>query len=384
MAKMESGELNLHTRLLTLDSHVDTPLRIMHDNIHLTERHSPELDNSRLDFPRMREGGLDGVFFAVWTAQGERTPEGHQSVFEKADHILDVVDAEIGKYSDQAATATRSTDLKRLAGEGKFAIFLGMENGYPVGRSLDNLDYFYRRGIRYMTLCHTKNNEISDSSNDEPEHGGLSPFGVEVVKHMNHLGMMVDVSHLSDDAVRNVLEISSVPVIASHSCAKALCDNPRNLSDSLLTAIALQGGVVQLAFFSEYLETPRPDAARDSAFQAFRNKWGNRYDLDSLQLVDYRWERAELNQKFPPQLATLETALNHLDHMVSVMGVDHVGIGSDFDGGAALADCQDVSCYPRITAALLKRGYSLADIEKIWSGNLLRVMTAVEDFSTSL
>jgi len=211
----------------------------------------------------------------------------------------------------------------------------------------------------------------------------LSPFGFEVVQRMNALGMMVDVSHVSDAAVEDVLEVSQAPVIASHSCVKALCDHPRNLTDDLIEKIAEKGGVVQMCLLSEYVETPAPNPARDSARASLSEKWGG---MELLSLSDkklYRAERKQLNLDFPLELTTVAKAVDHIEHIINIAGIDHVGIGSDFDGGGALADCYDVSELPNITLELLKRGYSKADIEKIWSGNLLRVFKAVEDIGKS-
>ncbi len=223
--------LSFHHELLTLDSHVDTPLRLKYQKVDLGQRHDPRQLKSKLDYPRMDQGGLDAVFFAVWTAQGPRNAETHAAVKQKALDILDSIEVKVAVYPEQGALAYNPEDAGNLASQGKHAIFLGLENGYPLGTDLKNLDLFYERGIRYVTLCHTSNNEICDSSNDTTEFGGLSPFGFQVVQRMNDLGMMVDISHLSDASVADVLASTQAPVIASHSCAKAICDNPRNLND---------------------------------------------------------------------------------------------------------------------------------------------------------
>jgi len=370
--------LSFHHSLLTLDSHVDTPLRIKYQGIDLGKRYDPRTIKSKVDFPRMDEGGLDAAFFAVWTAQGPRDSVGHATVKEKALSILDSIESNISAYPTQAELAFNSEDASRLEKDGKHGIYLGLENGYPIGTDLENVNLFYDRGIRYVTLCHTSNNEICDSSNDTTEFDGLSVFGFQVVERMNQLGMMVDVSHLSDASVEDVLATTKSPVIASHSCAKAICDNPRNLNDELLMAIAAQGGVIQMCLYTDYVKTPNPNPDRDSAKTALKGKWGDTDALSPDQLAAYRIERKSIDSKYPWVLATVADAVDHIDHIVKIAGIDHVGIGTDFDGGAALADCYDVSELPNITAELIRRGYSKTDIAKIWSGNFLRVFKAVE------
>lgn len=369
---------SMHERLLTIDTHVDTPLRLIEDGVDLRQSNAHRRSRSKVDFVRMREGGLDAAFFAIYIGQGARTPEGHEQAEHRALHILDAVDSVLAANADLADVGLNSGDAALLASQGRRAIYLGMENGYPIGRDLAKVGQFYDRGIRYITLCHIRNNEICDSSMDSTEFGGLSPFGAQVVREMNRLGMMVDVSHISDRAVVDALAVSRAPVIASHSCARALRDHPRNIPDSLLTAIAQHGGVVQLCLLSAFVKQTESYAERDSARAALRARWDLPGPLTAAQ-QDTKWQEEEdLARLFPSRLATVSDAIDHLDHMVRVMGIDHVGIGSDFDGGGALADCYDVSELPAITRELLKRGYSETDIAKIWGGNLMRVFQTVE------
>lgn len=370
-----------HHSILTIDTHVDTPLPIKRENIDLGKRYDPYEYKSKIDLPRMAEGGLDAAFFAVWTPQGARTDSGHAAIKDKALAIIDDVRAAIAPYPDRVELAVNPGDAARLQEAGKHAVYLGMENGYPIGTDLDNLDLFYDKGVRYVTLCHSSNNEICDSSTDTTEFGGLSTFGFQVVERMNDLGMMIDISHVSDETVEDVLASSKAPVIASHSCAKALCDHDRNLSDDLLRKIGEHGGVIQMNILSEYVETPAPNPSRDSARAALKKKWGPLHKIPEADRASYRAERKQLNKDFPLELTTVAKAVDHIDHMVKMAGIDHVGIGTDFDGGGQLADCYDVSELPNITIELFKRGYSEADIEKIWSGNLLRVFGEVQTYS---
>jgi len=374
--------LTFHHEILTIDTHVDTPLRLKYEGIDLGQQYDSREIKSKVDYPRMDIGGLDAAFFAVWTPQGVRNDSGHAAIQAKALAIIENVESMVARYPEQGAMAYTSRDAASLAAQGKHAIYLGMENGYPLGNEVESLDLFYKKGIRYVTLCHTSNNEICDSSNDTTEHGGLSTLGIQVVKRMNDLGMMVDVSHASDAAVRDVLTHSSAPVIASHSCARAVCDNPRNINDDLLTGIARQGGVIQMCLYSEYVRPAAPNPERDSARAALTAKWGNPYTLKGPEKAAYRGARNELNRSYPQRLPTVSDAVDHIDHIVKLVGIDHVGIGTDFDGGAGLADCFDVSELPTITEELFKRGYSKADIRKIWSGNLIRVFDAVERLAT--
>ncbi len=292
---------------------------------------------------------------------------------------IDSIHSHLARSGHTAGLAFTPGDAYRLEKEGKRTVFIGIENGYPVGDDLSNIAYFYGKGARYITLCHTRNNHICDSSTDTTEHNGLSSFGEEVVREMNRLGMMVDVSHISDSSFYDVLAVTSVPVIASHSCARAICDHPRNLNDDMLRALAANGGVIQMCILSDYVKTPAPNPERDSAFQAIREKYRYFTDLTEEEEKAARrdWHRAD--SLHPRVLATVSDAVDHIDHMVNVAGIDHVGIGTDFDGGGGLADCQDASQLVNITVELYRRGYSPEEIRKIWGGNIMRVMQQVLD-----
>ena len=241
---------------------------------------------------------------------------------------------------------------------------------------------FYDLGVRYMTLCHTRNNDICDSANDTiAEHGGLSAFGRQVVDRMNRLGMMVDISHVSEQAAFDAIAQSAVPVIASHSCAWEVCHNPRNMSDSLLVAMAEKGGVMQLCILSSYVRPDIPNPQLVSALRALRAHYAALAPLTPEQQREQRAAMYQIYETYPPHLASVSEAVDHIDHVVRLVGIDHVGIGTDFDGGGQLADCKNAAQLKNITIELLRRGYSEEDIEKIWSGNLLRVMQAAQDYA---
>ena len=330
----------IHDKVLTVDTHVDTPLLLIAENYDLSIRHEPKQMIDKLDFPRMEEGGLDAVFFAVFVFQGPRTPEGNEQAKQTALKTFTAIQGSLAQNSAVAELALTPDDAYRLESEKKRAIFIGMENGYPIGTDLSQINDFYDLGARYITLCHMSNNDICDSSTDPkgPEHNGLSEFGKQVVAEMNRLGMMVDISHVSDKTVLDVLEMSTAPIIASHSSARAVYEHPRNLPDELLKKIADKGGVVQATI--EYVK------------------------------AHASYER--------PELPTVAEFVDHIVHIVNVAGIDHVGIGTDFDGGGELSDCYDVSEMGNITRELVKRGYTAKQIQKIWGGNLMRVFREVQ------
>ncbi|MCP4214114.1 MAG: membrane dipeptidase, partial [bacterium] len=234
--KLEAEAAAIHKRVLTIDSHTDTPLLLLGKNYDMGVAHDPDKDGGRVDFPRMKQGGLDAVFLAVFIGQGERTPKGLIAAKEKALRIFQLIRQTVKRNSEQAAIALAPDDAYALEKKGKRAVFFGIENGYPIGKDISLVKTFYDLGTRYITLCHSRNNDLCDSSTDSkgPEHNGLSPFGKEVLKEMNRLGIVVDVSHASDKSFYDILELSTVPVVASHSCARSLSNHPRNLTDEML------------------------------------------------------------------------------------------------------------------------------------------------------
>jgi membrane dipeptidase len=378
-SKTESKAAKIHASAFTVDSHTDTPLNFTHKKFDVAKDNSLSVPRSCVDFPRMKKGGLDAVFFAVFTSQGPLTAEGNAKAKAKTEMIFDSIDAAVKRNSAMCGIATNPKEAYKLVKDGKSVVFIGVENGYPIGNDLTNVKHFYDREARYITLCHTKNNDICTSSTDTANTTGLRDFGKEVVREMNRLGMMIDVSHISDQSFYDVIQLSKVPVIASHSCARALCDNPRNLNDDMLKALAKNNGVIQMCILSDYVKKPLPNPERDSARMAVRAKYNNFQDLK-----DEQWEAASadwhaIDDKFPQKLATVSDVVDHIDHIVKVAGINHVGIGTDFDGGGGVTGCTDVSEMGNITLELVKRGYSKKDIKKIWGGNLMRVMKEVDE-----
>jgi membrane dipeptidase len=376
--KLIAKAKKIHEKAYTVDSHVDTPMWFTRDGFDYGERHDRDSHRSKLDLPRMIQGGLDGVFFAVFVGQGSRDSVGNARAMAEANLVIDSINSMLEQYPDEMELAVNSGDLKRISDEGKRAIFLGMENGYPLGNDLSLIDKYYADGVRYITLVHTRTNDICDSSNDSLEHNGVTVFGKEVIAKMNDLGIMIDVSHASDKSFEDIIELSTAPVIASHSCSRAMCDNPRNLTDEMLLQLKDNGGVIQMCILSDYVKDPGPNPARDSAKKLVYATHGNYYELDEAGKSAFLVDWFQVDVDFPAILATVSDVVDHIDHIVEVVGIDHVGIGTDFDGGGGVADCFDVSEMGNITLELVRRGYSKKEIFKIWGGNLMRVMEEVE------
>jgi membrane dipeptidase len=377
----EAKAARIHQSVLTIDTHCDTPLNLMRNDFDIAKRNDQATTGTKSDFPRMKEGGLDAQFFAVFVAQGPRTPQGDAIVKKKALDILAAIKRNVEANSGVASIALTPDDAYSLKKEGKRAIFMGVENGYALANDITMVKKYYDMGIRYITLCHTSNNDICDSSTDKKkgaEYHGLSPFGKEVVAEMNKTGMMIDVSHISDESFMDVVRLSKTPIIASHSCAKAICDNPRNLDDDCLKALAKNGGVIQMCFLSDYVKKPDPNPKRDSALAVVRKKYNDFQDLSDEKSREAYNEYREVGKKYPNKLATVQDMVDHIDHIVKVIGIDYVGIGTDFDGGGDLSGCRDVSQMGNVTLELVKRGYSEKDISKIWGGNFMRVFREVQ------
>jgi membrane dipeptidase len=335
----------------------------------------------------MVEGGLDALFFGVFVGQGELAPKGYAKAKDRAVQELDAIHKMVQKYPNLIGLAVSPADAYRLKKEKKRIAFIGMENGYPVGKDLTLLSEYYRQGIRYLTLCHSGDNDICDSSSDRrnPEDRGLSGFGREVVAECNRLGIMIDVSHMSDRSFYDVIQASRAPVIASHSCCRALCESPRNLTDDMIRMLAKNGGVLQMCFLSSYLKAPKPNPERDKALKELEDKYGARRNIQDIQDEALRAkvmkEYQAVMEKYPQDRATVKDIVDHIDHVRRLVGEDYVGIGTDFDGGGGVTDCGDVSQMFRVTMEMLRRGYREKQIEKIWSGNIMRVLQKVMDIS---
>ncbi len=383
-----AGARSIHARVLTVDTHCDTAFRLLDGTWDIGARHEPgQRASGQIDLPRMAEGGLDAEFFAVFVGQEERTEEGYEKAKESALQTLEAIRAMCAKYPNLVGLALTPDDAYRLEKEGRRAAFIGMENGYPVGKTLSNLEEYYKLGVRYVTLCHSEDNDICDSSTDrqDPEDHGLSEFGREVVAACNRLGMMVDVSHASDKSFYDILKVTRAPIIASHSSCRAICDSPRNLSDDMIRALAANGGVIQICFLSDYVRTSKPNPEREKAFRELRAKYGARRDIrDEATRKKAREEYEALNEKYPREKATVSELVDHIEHVIELVGVDSVGIGTDFDGGGGVEGCDDVSKMFRVTEELVRRGRTEEEIAKVWGGNIMRVFRRVIAVSRDL
>ncbi|MBM3294890.1 MAG: membrane dipeptidase [Candidatus Aminicenantes bacterium] len=383
-ASLEAKAMAIHDRILSLDTHADTPGNMLRPNWDIGRRHvAGQPGSGQIDLPRMKEGRLDALFFAAFVGQGPLTAEAYAKARDRAFLQIEAVDKMCAAYPQLIGKAATPAEAFRLKKDGRLAAFVGLENGYPIGTDLSLVEAFARRGVRYITLCHSADNQICDSATDrrDPEDRGLSDFGREVVAACNRRGIMVDVSHISDRSFFDVLRASRAPVIATHSCCRALCDNPRNLSDEMIRALARNGGVLQVCFLSGYLRPPKPNPEREKALKDLEAKYGPRRSLAAVADEGLRAkamaEYQAVNRNFPEERATVSDIADHIDHIVKLVGLDHVGIGTDFDGGGGVDGCSDVSEMFRVTVELLRRGYVEAQVRKIWGENTMRVLGKV-------
>lgn len=358
---------------IIVDGHIDVPYRVKNRWVDVTKA----TEDGDFDYPRAVKGGLNAPFMSIYVpASLDNSPESTQL----AHHLIDSVEAIVARAPDKFAIAKSPSDVKAQFEAGLISLPMGMENGSPIQGSLDNLKAFYERGIRYITLAHSQANHISDSSYDlRRKWKGLSPFGKQLVTEMNNIGIMLDISHVSDDAFYQVVEITKVPVIASHSSLRKFTPGfERNMNDDMIKALGENGGVIMINFGSSFVDKAAGQWRK--GLTAARKALIAEEGEDSPNLENFE---AKYREKVPYPYSTLDQVLDHIDHVVALIGIEHVGIGSDYDGvGDSLPiGLKDVSSFPNLVQGLLDRGYSRQDIEKILSGNLLRVWQQVEDYA---
>ncbi len=386
-AALEAKAEKIHEKVIALDTHVDIPTD------YATAAMDPGgITKAQVDLPKMRAGGLDAIFLIVYTAQGPLTPEGFADARANANTKAEAIHRLVAAYPDQIGLALSAEDARKIAKSGRKVALIGMENAYPLGGSVADVKQWRARGVLYSGITHFGHNQFGDSSNPnadikEPEeiHGGLSALGRELVEQLNRNGVMVDVSHSSKKTMMQAVALSKAPIIASHSGAKAIGDAPRNLDDEQLKAIAANNGVAQIVALDAFV---KPLNAEQNALQ---DKIRKEMKLETSAAraamtpeVEAAYEkRREALWKIEPR-ATVADYVNHIDHAVKIAGIDHVGIASDFDGGGGIVGWSDASETLNVTRELVKRGYSEQDIEKIWSGNLLRVLGDVEKVGEKL
>jgi membrane dipeptidase len=395
----------IHDRVIALDTHVDIdPRNFTTEHPNYTDR----LD-TQVNLPKMFEGGLDAVFFSIFVGQGPLTPEGYQRAYDTDMEKF----AAVHRLAEQLATdkieiAYRADDVAKIAAKGKKVALMGVENAYGIGTDITNIKKFYDQGARYMSLAHNGHSQMSDSNTGERDgvwlYHGLSPLGKQAVAELNRVGIIIDISHPSKESMMQTLALTKAPIIASHSAVRALCDVSRNLDDEQLLALKKNGGVVQMVAFSSYVkQSPPPSPERQQALAAVRTEFGlppagaggggggggrggaGPQSLSPEKRAEYQRRMAQVDSQFPPPpRATVKDFVDHIDYAVKLIGVDHVGISSDFDGGGGVDGWGQASETFNVTLELVRRGYTEEQIAQMWSGNLLRVMRQVEKVAAGL
>lgn len=368
----------IHERAIVLDSHLDTPMLFAQPDWNILDRHGVVEDLSQVDLPRMREGGLDGGFWVIYTTQGARTPEANLIARDAGLLRLVQIREMVARNAAQFEIALRADDAERIKKAGKRVVYLSIENASPLASDPTLLQTYYTLGVRMLGLVHTANNDFADSSTDPkgPEWNGLSPKGRALVAEANRLGMVIDQSHATDAAFDELLELSTTPIVLSHTGADDVYQHPRNIDDARVRKLAAKGGVIQVNSLSAYLIKTPDIAERKAALTALYPR------MDAVQSAAERKavarERAAIDAKYPVPKASFDDFMKHLLHLIDVAGAEHVGLGADWDGGGGVSGLEDVAALHKITEGLLRAGYDEAQIRAIWGGNLLRVLRAAE------
>lgn len=370
----------IHERLITLDTHLDTPASLDMPGWSMETEHPLPGDYTQVDLPRMKKGGLDGGFFAIYTPQGPLDEDHMHRARDFA--VMRGVSIRMMVAADPAnfVLATKASDAAVIAAQHKRIVYMSIENAYPLGDDVTMLDLFYKMGVRLTGFAHFLNNQFADSSTDPagPKWHGLSPAGKRLLAEANRLGIVADASHSSDDVLDDLLKLSKTPVLLSHSGCKAVYDHPRNIDDNRLRALAAEGGVIQMNAFGTYLRAIKPNPERAKALDALFQSRGEGI-VSAERQAAFLARRREIDRLYPDtDKPDFNDFLAHLMHALKVAGPDHVGIGLDWDGGGGVRGMEDVTAIPKITQALLAAGYGETDIQKIWSGNVLRVLAAAE------
>lgn len=383
-AALAQTPAQMHEAAIVLDTHFDTPANFAARGWSIMDRHDYAVDGTQVDYPRMVEGGVDGGVFVVFTPQ-----RGRDAVADmwSRDHALTRT-AEIlqmtARHHEHFVLVTTPAQAREALAQGKKFVFISLENGAPLAGDLSLMETFYKLGVRMMGPVHFANNALADSSTDPggPEWGGLSEAGRAFVSHANDLGIVIDPSHASDAALDQMLELSRAPLVLSHSGVKAVYDHPRNIPDTLLRKLADKGGVIQINAFSGYMiETPRiPE--RNAALAALTQKYGQPVEVKPEQREAYLAERADIEARYPLPRANMDDLMKHILHVVETVGIDHVGLSGDFDGGGGIEGLEDVTAFPALTERLVAAGFTQDDLDKFWGGNVLRVMEQVQAAAT--
>jgi membrane dipeptidase len=369
----------LHSTSIVIDTHDDTTQRLLDPKFDLSVRHN----DGNIDIPRMKEGGLDAIFFSIWISSKILGPEAVKKALDQIDAVRETV----RKNPNALMLATSAADIREAKKQHKIAVLMGVEGGHMMGNDLSVLRTFASLGVRYMTLTHMDNNEWADSSTDKPAHNGLTDFGKDVIREMNRLGIIVDISHVSNKTFADAIAVSKAPVFASHSSCRALCVAPRNMTDDMIRDLAKNGGVIQINYHVGFLsqefrdfEKAHPEAEKEIT-EEVKKRCG---DNEACKLTTGDQVVREFMNAGKLPKVDWTVIVDHIDHAVKIAGADHVGLGSDFDGAVMPLGMQDVTHIPQITDALLKKGYSESDIRKILGENTLRLLSQVENVSRDL
>ncbi len=369
----------LHFSSIVLDTHDDTTQRFFSTDFDIAKRNA----DGSIDIPRMREGGMNAIFFSIWIDGRIMGPPAVQKALDQ----IDAVHENVRRNSKDMAFCRTADDVRRAHAQGKIAALMGVEGGHMIGNDIRVVRIFGDLGVRYMTLSHFYNDEWADSSTDKPAHNGLTDYGKEIVREMNRQGIMVDISHVSDKTFYDALEISKAPLIASHSSCRALCNHVRDMSDDMIKALAAKGGVIQINYEMSFIDQAYKDASDKlsggvvAMIDRLRKECGDNEDCMGKKMAEMQ-KQAVAEGKLPH--VSWERIIDHIDHAVKLVGSDHVGLGSDFDGASMPEGMEDASKLPKITEALMRKGYSDDDIRKILGGNLLRVMEQNEKVSREM
>jgi membrane dipeptidase len=372
----------LHERLLVLDSHLDTPANLSKPGFDIMADNPSVLGSVQVDLPKMTRGGLDGGFWVIFMPQGPVDEASFQAArtaaLTRSDEILTMV----SDHPESFELAYTSEDAARIAATGKRIVYQSIENSYPIGTDLSLVKTFYDRGVRFIGPVHFRDNQFADSATDlsASDFGGLSPLGEDLVREANRLGMVLDGSHAADSTVDDMIALSTTPLILTHTGVKAVYDHPRNIGDDLLRKIADDGGVIQINAYGGYLEALSPTPERQAALDELQTEFEGISPItaDAETRERYMARMDEVDASFPPPRSTFEKFMEHMNHALEVVGPDHIGMGADWDGGGGVEGMEDVSFLPKVTERLLAEGYSEADIQKIWSGNMLRMLQQAE------
>jgi membrane dipeptidase len=381
LAAKPPQSLAIHNAAIVLDTHFDTPANVARAGWDIMTRHNYEQDGTQVDYPRMIEGGVDGGFFVIFTGQGARGLDGNTAAMIAGLQRGLVIRDMVNKHPDQFTLVRTEAEARAAVASGKKFVFISIENSSPVAVNLAMMQTYKDLGATMMGPIHVLNNDLGDSSTDPkgPEFHGLSPLGRQWVKDANRLGILIDASHSSDEVFDQILELSTAPIILSHTGSKAIYNHPRNLDDARIKALAAKGGVIQINAFNGFMKDIPKIPEKDAAMaELIKSVGGNPRNVPDDKREAFNAGRKAIEAKWPTPKANLDDLMTHINHVVKLVGIDHVGLSGDFDGGGGIEGLEDITDYPALTDRMVRAGYSAEDMAKFWGGNALRVLTAAQ------